>query len=81
VLVHGHINQHFGQRVSLKNGLIHIEADITLDAHSRKNEGLDGCGVGVTLIDKKRGVIGLSCDYPQVKVFNPGLKGKQVGAH
>ncbi|CAD5264387.1 conserved hypothetical protein [Halomonas sp. 59] len=78
VLVHGHINQHFGQRVTLKNGLIHIEADITLDAHSRKNEGLDGYGVGVTLIDKNRGLIGLSCDYPQAKVFKPGRKGKLV---
>lgn len=81
VLVHGHINQHFGQRVTLKNGLIHIEADITLDAHSRKNEGLDGQGVGVTLIDKKRGVIGLSCDYPQAKVFKPNRKGKLAGAN
>ena len=81
VLVHGHINQHFGQRVTLKNGLIHIEADITLDANSRKNEGLEGPGVGVTLIDKKRGVIGLSSDYPQAKVFKPSRKGKLVGAH
>ncbi|WP_246129517.1 metallophosphoesterase [Halovibrio variabilis] len=80
VLVHGHINQHFGQRVTLKNGLIHIEADITLDAHSRKKEGLDGHGIGVTLIDKKRGVIGLSCDYPQAKVFKPSRKGKREGA-
>ncbi|MGM0543763.1 MAG: metallophosphoesterase [Pseudomonadota bacterium] len=80
VLVHGHINRHFGQRLSLKNGLIHIEADITLDAHSRKKEGLEGHGVGVTLIDKKRGVIGLSCDYPHAKVFKPSRKGNLSGA-
>ena len=81
VLVHGHINQHSGQRVTLKNGLIHIEADITLDANSRQKEGLEGHGMGVTLIDKKRGVIGLSCDYPSVKVFKPNRKGKLAGAY
>lgn len=80
VLVHGHINQHGGQRISLKNGLVHIEADITLDAHSRKREGLEGHGVGVTLIDRKRGVVGLSGDYPRAKVFKPGRKGRLVGA-
>lgn len=75
VLVHGHINQHGGQRVTLKHHLIHIEADITLDANSRQNEGLEGMGVGVTLIDKRRGVIGLSGDYPLAKVFKPKYKG------
>lgn len=79
VLVQGHINQHGGQRITLKNGLIHIEADITLDAHSRKREGLNGFGIGVTLIDKKLGVVGLSCDYPQAKVFKPGRKGQLTG--
>ncbi len=78
VLVHGHINQHAGQRVSLKNDLIHIEADITLDANSRKSEGLEGMGVGATLIDKKRGLVGLSGDYPVAKVFRPGRKGKRT---
>lgn len=76
VLVHGHVNQHTGQRIALKNGLVHIEADITLDSHSRKREGLEGYGVGVTLIDKKRGVVGLSCDYPLAKVFKPDKKGR-----
>ena len=79
VLVQGHINQHGGQRITLKNGLVHIEADITLDSHSRKHEGLNGFGVGVTLIDKKRGVVGLSCDYPRAKVFKPGRKGRLTG--
>lgn len=69
VLVQGHVNQHHGQRITLKNDLLHIEADITLDAHSRINEGLDGFGAGATLIDKKRGIIGLSSDYPKAKVF------------
>jgi len=81
VLVHGHVNQHNGQRIALKNGLVHIEADITLDSHSRKREGLDSYGVGVTLIDKKRGVIGLSCDHPRAKVFKPDKKGRLEEKH
>ncbi|MDO6443389.1 metallophosphoesterase [Marinobacter sp. 2_MG-2023] len=76
VLVQGHINQCAGQRITLKKGLIHIEADITLDAHSRQREGLDGFGAGATLIDKKRGVVGISCDYPRAKVFKPGRNGR-----
>jgi len=76
VLVHGHVNQHGGQRIALKNGLIHIEADITLDAHSRAREGLDGVGVGVTLIDRNRGVVGISCDHPRAKVFKPDRQGR-----
>ncbi len=79
VLVQGHVNQHGGQRIALKNGLVHIEADITLDSHSRKREGLDSYGIGVTLIDKKRGVVGLSCDYPKAKVFRPDRKGRLTG--
>lgn len=79
VLVHGHINQHGGQRIALKQDLIHIEADITLDANSRKSEGLEGIGVGATLIDKKRGLVALSGDYPVVKVFRPLLKGRLKG--
>jgi len=74
VLVHGHVNQHTGQRITLKKGLVHIEADITLDAHSRVREGLEGPGVGATLIDKKRGVVGISGDHPKAKVFKPGCR-------
>lgn len=81
VLVHGHVNQHNGQRIALKNDLVHIEADITLDSHSRKNEGLEDYGVGVTLIDKKLGVVGLSSDYPKAKVFKPSRKGHLTGTH
>lgn len=80
VLVQGHVNQHFGQRITLKQGLVHIEADITLDANSRQREGLEGHGVGVTLIDRRRGVIGLSCDYPRAKVLESDRKGQLIGA-
>lgn len=70
-IVQGHVNRQHGQRITVKKGLIHIEADITLDAHSRQQEGLEGFGIGATLISKKQGVIGISCDYPTAKIMRP----------
>lgn len=70
-VVHGHRNRPSGQRIMLRHGLMHIEADITLDRHSRSKEGLDGIGVGVTVIHPEGQVIGLSNDYPCAKVFEP----------
>ncbi|MGJ8619719.1 MAG: metallophosphoesterase [Methylophilaceae bacterium] len=70
-VVHGHLNRTQGQRIVLKQGLIHIECDITLDRCSRKKEGLIGHGVGVTIIEPQKQVIGISNDYPFVKVFEP----------
>jgi hypothetical protein len=70
-VVHGHINRTEGQRLVLKQGLIHIECDITLDRNSRIKEGLTGTGMGVTIIDPLKRVIGISNDYPFVKVFEP----------
>ncbi|SBS33657.1 diadenosine tetraphosphatase [Marinomonas spartinae] len=70
-VVQGHINRQEGQRIAIKKGLIHIEADITLDEHSRQREGLLGYGIGATLINKKQGLIGISCDYPTAKVLKP----------
>ncbi|MFT5721133.1 MAG: hypothetical protein ACI9W6_001446 [Motiliproteus sp.] len=71
VVVQGHINRQQGQIIAIKKGLVHVEADITLDQHSRKNEGLQGLGMGATLIDKRNGIIGISCDYPTAKVLRP----------
>jgi len=69
VVVQGHINRQQGQRIAIKKGLVHVEADITLDSHSRKAEGLKSYGIGATLIGKDTGVVGLSCDYPTAKVI------------
>jgi aconitase A len=69
VVVQGHINRQQGQRITIKKGLVHVEADITLDSHSRKVEGLKHYGIGATLIDKDAGIVGLSCDYPTAKVM------------
>lgn len=70
-VVHGHRNRTSGQRMMLRQGMLHFEADVTLDRHSRAKEGLSGIGVGLTLIDPSGRVLGLSNDYPRAKVFNP----------
>ncbi|MEM8632405.1 MAG: metallophosphoesterase, partial [Pseudomonadota bacterium] len=73
MVVQGHVNNHSGQRLLAKNGLLHLEADITLDRTSRMLEGLAGIGAGATLILPSGDVIGLSSDYPKAKHFNPAL--------
>ena len=55
----------------LRQGMIHIESDITMDRNTRKKEGLDGYGAGVTIIRPEGQVIGISTDYPHAKVFQP----------
>jgi hypothetical protein len=70
LIVHGHRNLTNGQRIMLRRGMIHIESDITMDRNSRRKEGLEGYGAGVTIVDRKR-ILGISTDYPHAKVFEP----------
>jgi hypothetical protein len=70
-IVHGHRNRLNGQQIMLRQGMMHIESDITMDRNSRKKEGLDHYGAGVTIIDPDKHVIGISTDYPYAKVFQP----------
>lgn len=70
-IVQGHRNRRQGQRLKLRQGLIHIESDTTMDCNSRQKEGLDGKGFGVTILRPKGQVIGISADYPYAKVFEP----------
>jgi len=71
MVVQGHVNNHRGQRLLAKNGLLHLEGDVTLDRASRLLEGLSGVGAGATLIFPSGDVVGLSSDYPKAKHFNP----------
>ncbi|WP_254868589.1 metallophosphoesterase [Phaeobacter sp. HF9A] len=71
MVVQGHVNNHAGQRLLAKNGLLHLEGDVTLDRVSRRSEGLSGIGAGATLIFPSGDVIGLSRDYPRAKHFAP----------
>lgn len=70
-IVHGHSNRMDGQRLMLRTGLLHIESDTTLDRNSRKKEGLHGYGAAATIIDPGGQVLGVSSDYPAIKVFQP----------
>ncbi|ARU58787.1 metallophosphoesterase [Oleiphilus messinensis] len=71
-IIHGHVNRTEGQRIMMREGMIHIEGDVTMDRNSRKKEGLKGYGMGVTIIHPKGQVIGISNDYPYAKIFEPG---------
>jgi hypothetical protein len=70
-IVHGHANRYHGQRIMLRKGLLNFECDATIDRYSRKKEGLKGEGAAVTIFHPDRLVMGISTDYPQVKVFDP----------
>jgi hypothetical protein len=70
-VVHGHRNRTAGQRLALREGLLHIESDVTLDRNSRRQEGLNGVGAGVTVIQPSGQVLGISADYPVTKCFSP----------
>ncbi|SEP62831.1 metallophosphoesterase [Thalassovita taeanensis] len=71
MIVQGHVNNHAGQRLLAKHGVLHLEGDVTLDRASRSLEGLPGIGAGATLIFPSGDVIGLSRDYPRAKHFAP----------
>lgn len=71
MVVQGHVNNHAGQRLLVKSGLLHLEGDVTLDRASRRLEGLSGIGVGATLIYPSGDVVGLSTDFPKAKLFQP----------
>ncbi|POF28352.1 metallophosphoesterase family protein [Roseibium marinum] len=79
LLVQGHVNRHNGQELKSKHGLLHLEADITLDRHSRSTEGLEGIGTGATIIYPDGNILGISRDYPHAKLFNPARFLQQHG--
>jgi len=72
-LVHGHRNLSHGQRLMLRKGLLNIECDTTLNRNSRKRDGMEGPGAAVTIIRPEGYVLGISSDYPKIKVFDPVL--------
>jgi hypothetical protein len=71
VLVHGHRNLLHGQRLMLRKGLLNVECDTTMNRNSRKKEGLKGPGAAVTIIRPEGCILGISTDYPYIKVFDP----------
>lgn len=70
-LVHGHRNLHHGQRITFRANMLHFECDSTLNRTTRKLEGLSGEGAAVTLIHPQGYIMGISSDYPSIKLFRP----------
>ncbi|SMP64121.1 Calcineurin-like phosphoesterase [Neorhodopirellula lusitana] len=70
-ILHGHRNLHHGQRLSLRHSQINFECDTSLDRHTRRVENVNGRGASVTIIDPSGRILGVSSDFPQVKVFEP----------
>jgi hypothetical protein len=70
-IVHGHRNLLHGQRVMLRKGMVNFECDTTLDRNTRAREGLAGTGAAVTIFRPEGVVMGISSDYPYIKVFEP----------
>ena len=75
-IVHGHRNLLHGQRVMLRKGIVNFECDTTLDRNSRRKEGLKGYGAAVTIFRPEGLVMGVSTDYPYIKVFDPEGSGR-----
>ncbi|MCK5698062.1 MAG: metallophosphoesterase [Gammaproteobacteria bacterium] len=73
-IVHGHRNLYYGQRMMLRKGIINFECDTSLDINTRKKEGVVyGLGASVTIIHPQKLILGISSDYPFIKVFEPAL--------
>ncbi len=71
-IVHGHKNTHHGQRIMLRKGLVNFECDASVDRATRKNEKIGPhYGAAVTIIKPQKHILGISSDYPYVKVFQP----------
>jgi UDP-2,3-diacylglucosamine pyrophosphatase LpxH len=71
VIVHGHKHLFQGQRIMLRKGMLNFECDSTIDRGSRKRANMEGTGAAVTIFKPKGVVVGISTDYPQIKVFAP----------
>ncbi len=68
-IVHGHQNILRGQRVLMREGLLNFECDASVDCNTRKIEGLEGPGGAVVVFRPDGVALGISADYPHVKVF------------
>ncbi|MBB3210359.1 hypothetical protein FHS27_006206 [Rhodopirellula rubra] len=70
-ILHGHRNLHHGQRLSLRKSQINFECDTSLDRHTRRLENVNGRGASVTIIEPTGRILGVSSDFPKIKVFEP----------
>jgi UDP-2,3-diacylglucosamine pyrophosphatase LpxH len=70
-IIHGHRNLYHGQRIALRQSVLNFECDTSLDKHTRKKEGVPGLGASATIIEPDGRILGISSDYPYIKVFHP----------
>lgn len=73
-IVHGHKNLRFGQRIMIRKGMVNFECDASVDRHTRKKEKIgkhSGHGAAVTIFQPEGRVLGISSDYPFIKLFQP----------
>jgi len=70
-IVHGHRSIDGGQRMVIRQGLLNFECDASVDANTRREKDLEGPGGAVTIFRSDGRVLGISTDYPHVKVFDP----------
>ena len=78
-IVHGHRNLLHGQQIMLRQGIVNFECDTTLDRNTRKKAGLKGPGGAVTIFRPEGLVMGISTDYPYIKVFDPAsISGSEI---
>lgn len=71
-LVHGHRALEHGQRLMLRKGLLNIECDTTLNRNTRKRRGMKADSAAVTILRPEGYILGISSDYPYIKVFSNG---------
>ena len=51
--------------------MLNFECDASLDSSTRSRERITGAGAAVTIVDPAGFVLGISSDYPRIKVFEP----------
>jgi hypothetical protein len=69
-IVHGHRCIPRGQRLVLRNGLLNVECDATVDCNSRRLLELEGVGGAATILRTDGTLIAISTDYPYVKALD-----------
>ncbi len=77
-IVHGHQIKLHGQRIMLRKGIINFECDATLDRNTRKREKLKGQGAAVTIFRPEGMVMGISTDFPFIKLFEPKVLRREL---
>lgn len=71
-IVHGHENLLRGQRLSLRQGILHFQCDASIDCNTRRLEGLEGPGGAAVIFEPRGRIQAISTDDPFIKEFDPG---------